>query len=62
MTEKTKKEPTRQMAIPESVAIRLENIKKECKQRSIKQTMQGMAIEAFTAYCDDMELELSKSE
>ena len=61
MSEESIKEPkTRQMAIPVDIMDRLNAIKKRANDKGGKLRLQGMAVEAFTAYCDDMEKELNK--
>lgn len=62
MSEEVKKEPTCQLAVPEVV---MERVRWICKEKYKEKTgkklkLQDAAIEAFTAWCDDMELELNK--
>lgn len=64
MSEKQEKEPTCQLAVPESIMERVRHICKEkYKQKTGKKLkIQDAAVEAFTAWCDDMEKELIKGE
>jgi len=63
MSEEIKKTPTKQAALPEWLHDRLTTVQKTVKEKTGKKPkIQEMLIEGMTAYCDDMEKELLKSE